>query len=125
MVRAAVSGAIDYAGADPRNRQWRIKHRLLLSEVTRREDYELLTTAHRHWLALLSHGNLTEESFIDIKKRSNALLGDIQKTVFPWVTPVDPNAAETSAEEPKKDTMLSKDLSDMLERYKELNNETD
>jgi|GEM_PF-4032532 len=123
MVRAAVSGAIDYAGADPRNRQWRIKHRLLIAEVARREDYELLATSHRHWLALLSHGNLTDDSFADIKKRSNELLGDIQKTVFPWIVVDGPKPAEKSGNEPKKDTMLSKDLSDMLERYKALNNE--
>lgn len=123
MVRAAVSGAINYAGADPKNRQWRIKHRLLLNEVERREDYELLVTAQRHWLALLSHGSLTEDSFADIKKRSNELLRDIQKTVFPWIAPADTKPTEPSSEEPKKDTMLSKDLSDMLERYKALNNE--
>lgn len=123
MVRAAVSGAINYAGADPRNRQWRIKHRLLLNEVERKEDYELLVTAQRHWLALLAHGNLTEDSFADIKKRSNELLRDIQKTVFPWITPDEAKTEEPSGEEPKKDTMLSKDLSDMLERYKALNNE--
>lgn len=123
MVRAAVSGAIDYAGADPRNRQWRIKHRLLIAEVARREDYELLATSHRHWLALLSHGNLTDDSFADIKKRSNELLGDIQKTVFPWIVADAAKTSEKSGDEPKKDTMLSKDLSDMLERYKALNNE--
>jgi hypothetical protein len=123
MVRAAVSGAINYAGADPRNRQWKIKHRLLLTEVERRDDYELLTTAHRHWLALLSHGNLVEDSFANTKKRCNELLVDIQKTVFPWISLDADKTAPTSGEEPQKDTMLSKDLSDMLERYKALNNE--
>jgi hypothetical protein len=123
MVRAAVSGAINYAGADPKNRQWRIRHRLLLTEVERREDYALLVTAQRHWLALLAHGSLTEDSFGSIKKRANELLTDIQKTVFPWIDPADVKTPAPSDEEPKKDTMLSKDLSDMLERYRTLNNE--
>lgn len=123
MVRAAVSGAIDYARADPKNRQWRIKHRLIIEEVARREDFELLTTAHRHWLALLSHGSLTEDSFSNIKKRANELLSGIQKTVFPWISQKDAGAEPTSAGTPQKDTMLSKDLSDMLERYRALNQE--
>lgn len=124
MVRAAVSGAINYAGADPRNRQWRIKHRLLLAEIERRDDYELLTTAHRHWLALLSHGNLVEDSFATTKKRCNELLVDIQKTVFPWIDLNAKKPESAGGDEPQKDTMLSKDLSDLLERYKALNNKT-
>ena len=124
MVRAAVSGAIDYTGADPRNRQWRIKHRILLSEVERREDYELLITAHKHWLALLAHGSLTEDSFKDVKKRANELLGDIQKTVFPWIADAAAKKDAAPEEAPKKDTILSKDTSDLIERFKALNNPT-
>lgn len=113
MVRAAVSGAINYAGADPRDRHWRLKHRLLLDEVERREDYELLTIAHRHWLALLSHGNLTEESFKAVKKHANEVMGVIQKTTFPWL---EAKKAEDGAQ---KDTIVDSETQSLIERYKQ------
>lgn len=112
MVRAAVSGAINYADADPRSRQWRLKHRILLEEVERQEDYELLRVAHKHWLALLSHGNLTEESFKQVKKHANDVMQAIQKTSFPWIN--------TDAEkDDKKDTIVDRDTQDLIDRYKQ------
>lgn len=116
MVRAAVSGAINYAGADPRNRQWRLKHRILLEEVERREDYELLTIAHRHWLALLSHGNLTSESFKEVKKQANDVMGVIQQTVFPWLD------AKKTEDGEQKDTIVDSETQALIERYKQLKN---
>jgi hypothetical protein len=113
MVRAAVSGAIDYTGADPRNRQWRIRHRLLLSEVERQEDYNLLTTAHRHWLAFLSHGNLTEDSFKNVQSKSNELLTDIKNAVFPWLK------SATTEEKPENVT-LDSDTQELIKRYRQM-----
>ena len=118
MVRAAVSGAINYTGADPRNRQWRIRHRLLLSEVERREDYELLTTAHRHWLAFFSHGNLTEDSFKDVQSKSNELLTDIKNATFPWLK------SETPEEKPKNVT-LDNDVQELINRYRQMQKNAD
>lgn len=118
MVRAAVSGAIDYTGADPRNRQWRIKHRLLISEVERREDYELLIAAHQHWLALLSHGSLTEGSFKDVQTRTSELLTTIQNTVFPWLTSRNDAAGSENVK-------LDSGVQALIERYKQLQNKTD
>lgn len=115
MVRAAVSGAINYTGADPQNRQWRIRHRLLLSEVERREDYNLLNTAHRHWLALLAHGNLTEESFKDVQAKSSSLLTDLANTVFPWLKTDEP-------EKKPKNVTLDNSTKALIERYKQMQN---
>jgi hypothetical protein len=120
MVRAATSGAINYAGADPRNRQWRIKHRILLSEVERREDYELLITAHKHWLALISHGNLTENSFKDVKRHANDILSAIQKTVLPWVQEDKSEGAENAV---KTDTIVDTATKELIDRYKALNDD--
>lgn len=119
MVRAAVSGAIDYTGADPKNRQWRIKHLLTLTEVARRDDHELLQSAHRHWLALVAHGSLTEESFGAVKTRSTKLLEDMQTALFPW-----DNVKEEQKDETKPDSQNSimgdKDAQNLIARYKEL-----
>lgn len=124
MVRAAVSGVIDYTGADPKNRQWRIKHLLTLTEMARREDYELLMAAHRHWLALVAHGSLTEESFGNAKTRSIELLEKIQTAIFPWdnVKEEQKDAAkDTPKASPKKAIMADKSAQELIERYKELN----
>jgi len=114
MVRAAAAGVINYAGADPTNRQWRLKHRLLLQEFSRQQDQQFIETAHRHWLALLAHGSLTEESFGQVKKTANETLDDIQKLVFPWVRP----AAEEN--EPKPATIVNSSTAELIARYKEI-----
>jgi hypothetical protein len=114
MVRAAASGVIDYAGADPTNRQWRLKHRLLLGEFSRRQDQQFIEVAHRHWLALLAHGSLTEESFSKVKETANETLADIQKIVFPWVQP----AADENGAKPA--TILKSDTAELIARYKEI-----
>jgi hypothetical protein len=116
MVRAAASGAINYTGADPRNRQWRIRHRLLLAEVERKEDYSLLCAAHQHWLALLSHGNLTEESFADVKQHTRQLLDGIKKTVFPWVE-------EAVTEKKAENDILDGSTQALIERFKQMQNQ--
>jgi hypothetical protein len=84
MVRAAATGAIDYTGADPREKNWRIRHRLLLTEVQRQEETQLLAHAHRHWCAFMAHGNLTEESFSGVKDAINTGLLNLQNAIFPW-----------------------------------------
>ena len=118
MVRAAVSGAIDYTGADPRNRQWRIRHRLLIREVERREDYTVLLAAHQHWLALLSHGNLTEESFKNVQDTANSLMSDIKNASFPWIKDSEP-------EKTPKNVTLDKSTQALINRYKQLQNKAD
>jgi hypothetical protein len=84
MVRAAASGAINYAGADPTEKNWRIRHRLLLREIYRQEDQKMLEHAHRHWCAFTGHGNLNEESFTNVKTEVANVLTDLQNVIYPW-----------------------------------------
>jgi len=84
MVRAATTGAINYAGADPTEKNWRIRHRLMLREVCRREEQNLLEHVHRHWCAFTSHGNLNEDSFGRVKTEVANVLTDLQNAIFPW-----------------------------------------
>lgn len=100
MVRAAVSGAINYATADPYNKQWRIKHVLVLQEVARLADEKIIQAVQRHWLAYVSHSGLESDSWSRVKDRATEALKGIQSTLFPWVSP-----EETAA---KKDTIESK-----------------
>jgi hypothetical protein len=119
MVRAAVSGVINYAGADPKNRQWKIKHLLTLTELARREDYELTTAAHRHWLALVAHGSLTQESFGTAKTHATELLNDIQHILFPWNKSKD-EAKEAPKVSAKPAIIPDKSAQELITRYKEL-----
>ena len=84
MVRAAASGAVDYSRADPTDINWRIKHRLLLTELQRREEQSLTEHLHRHWCAYVAHGSLTEDSFKNIKTSATDTLTELQALVFPW-----------------------------------------
>jgi G:T/U-mismatch repair DNA glycosylase len=91
MVRAAITGAIDYSRADPKNKFWRIKHRLVLGELERADDQKLLEYTHQHWCAYLSHGSLKESSFATAKKASIDALNGLQKLIFPWETTKEPD----------------------------------
>lgn len=87
MVRAAASGAINYTGADPTEKNWRIRHRLLLREVHRQEEQKLLDCVHRHWCAFTGHGNLNDDSFKRVKDEVSGVLTDLQTVIFPWDKP--------------------------------------
>ena len=117
MVRAAVSGAVDYSRADPTDNKWRIKHRLLLTEIQRREDQHMLEHMHRHWCAYLSHGALTEESFLNVKKEAGDTLKELQGLIFPW------NVKEKSEEEKKiekqdENSKIDAESRKMIEKFK-------
>lgn len=115
MVRAAASGAIDYSRADPKDIYWRIRHRLIIRELQRQNDEELLEAVQRHWLAYVSHGRLNEESFADVKKRADESLLELQKVIYPWIEVKKP---EESAEG-QKDT-IKPETRALIERYKKL-----
>lgn len=120
MVRAAVSGAVDYSRADPTDTRWRIKHRLVLLEMQRRENQHVLEYTHRHWCAYLAHGGLTEDSFGNVKKNAGETLIDLQNSVFPWnakkETEENPDGEsnETEAQNSKIDPETKK----MIEKFK-------
>lgn len=111
MVRAAASGVIDYARADPNNKTWRIKHQLLIDEVCRRERQQLIDAVHRHWLSHVSHGGLTEESYRNVKERASETLTKLQDCIYPWLAP--PEQAGVPG------TISAADA-DMIERYKRM-----
>lgn len=117
MVRAAVSGAIDYSRADPTDINWRLKQKLVLQEMQRQETARLLDSTHRHWLAYVAHGNLTKESFSDVKIYANKLLDSLHETIFPW--------AEKQETEVKNDTItdgpvLDAETQKLVDNYKKM-----
>ena len=111
MVRAAATGAFNYAKADPSNRQWRLRHMLILREVARSADEQILTAVHDHWLAYVSHSQLEDNSWSNAKKRAADMLETLRKTAFPWA------ALEETAD--KKDTINS-EYGDLIAQYRRM-----
>ncbi|NDD52310.1 hypothetical protein EBZ39_00260 [bacterium] len=112
MVRAAVSGAIDYSRADPTDINWRLRQKLVLQEVQRREEVIFLDAVHRQWLAYVSHGSLTDKSFGDVKASANDALDRLQNAIFPWI--------ETPKPGPQNDTILDEETQKLVDQYKNL-----
>lgn len=109
MVRAAVTGAFNYAGSDPTNKQWRLRHRLIILGLMDQDDKKLLQSVHQHWLGYVAHGNLTKESFDKAKNFATDTLKDIKNATYPWA------ASEEST--PQNGTISAEDA-DMVARYK-------
>lgn len=122
MVRAAVSGAMDYARYDPANFNCRLKHRLVLQEIQRREEVLFLSATHQQWLAYVAHGQLTEESFHDVKKSTNAALDDLQSAIFPWRELRQPDLKNDTISGSQNDAdgpQLDDETQKMIAQYKE------
>jgi hypothetical protein len=111
MVRAAATGAFNYANADPYNSQWRLRHLLTMREVTRQANETLLTAAHNYWCAYVSHSNLDADSWANAKKHAADTLTDIQSSLFPWI--------KTEENTSKKDTIDAK-YGDLIASYRRL-----
>jgi hypothetical protein len=130
MVRAAASGAVDYSRADPRDRNWRLRHKLVLHELARKESYDFLTLVHAHWRAYAARDNLTAQSVTTVKDNLNKTLKAIEDIAFsknetPKQSPQPQNTAEKPVvnkkpKEPKKDTILDKDTAALVAKYREL-----
>jgi len=113
MVRAAASGAFDYSGADPLNKNWRIKHRLLLLEIHRQEEHRLLGHVHQHWCAYLSHGGLEPDSFKNVKESTSGSLTRLQRVIFPW-----DSQPEVKTESPTGNSTIDPETQRLIDRYK-------
>ena len=111
MVRAAATGAFNYANADPYDKQWRLRHLLVLREVTRQSNEKLLAASHSYWCAYVSHSNLDPESWANAKNHAAETLTSIQGTIFPWIKPEE-NKSE-------KDTIDAK-YGDLIASYRRL-----
>lgn len=112
-MRAAATGALDYSQADPKDINWRIRHRLIIKEIARQEDLRLYDALHAQWLAYVSHGNLLDESYAEVRKLADKSLLNIQRAIYPWIKP---DAPETENKD-QKDT-IDPSTRALIERYK-------
>jgi hypothetical protein len=116
MVRAAASGLIDYSEADPSDRRWNIKHKLVISELIRQSRQDILKSYHTHVCAYLSHSNLTEESFTKLKQSASDAYQSLRDNMYPWLEkePVNENTPQNSKIDAKTQALI--------DRYKEVFN---
>lgn len=112
MVRAAVTGAIDYSRADPQSRQWRIRHRLILNELQRTDDQKLLEYTYQQWCSYLSHGSLKEESFSTAKNAALKTLRALEAAILPW------DAKPAKPENEGENSTIDKETEQLVEMYK-------
>lgn len=112
-MRAAATGALNFSQADPKDINWRIRHRLVIREIARQEDLRLYDSVHRQWLAYVSHGNLVEEAYKDVRERADKALIGIQRAIYPWITPEEPQTENKD----QKDT-IDPETRALIEKYK-------
>lgn len=111
MLRAAAVGSFDYRGADPYDKQWRIKHSLAIRETDRALTADILKIAHKHWLAYVTHSRLDEESWKKAKNNAYDTMQSLQRAILPWQ-----KSEENTA---KKDTIEAK-YGDLINKYKKM-----
>ncbi len=85
MCQAAAEGAVDFSRADPRNPHWWMKLRIVLDQVEARNLIEVTKLNHATTAALLSRGDLTEDSINKLRDNAERLVTRVKKERFPWV----------------------------------------
>ncbi len=95
IVRAALTGAVDFSKADPRDRWWWKRLNWILGELENRETRELRQLEHQHWMGLCSVARITEESFKSAHANAIKSLEAIQQLYRPWWKPSEESKAQT------------------------------
>lgn len=86
MIRAALTGAVDFTKASAIDAGWWRRCNILLDEQSRIEDEDLLGEAYRFHLALMSNSALTDDSFNRSKKGALETFTEIFNLAHPWET---------------------------------------
>ena len=85
IVRAAMSGAIDYSKFDPDSVSSWLHHRWVTDEIERKQMLELQLLQHRHHAAFLSRPALTAASVEHVTASMRAAMNQAAKDMFPWL----------------------------------------
>lgn len=83
MVRASVTGAINFAAADLNDRYWWRKLRWTLDSLQKEEDFELDACQHRHWVTIFANSSLDDESFATAKANAQHYLTKLLSARYP------------------------------------------
>jgi len=128
MAQAAVTGAMDFARMDPRDKWWWRKLRWVLELINRRNVAQMLEVQHRHWVTLFSNASLDDSSFSSTKEQAQGALNRLMHTIFPWIEEdaVQASGAESIVSEFRElygypgDPRYEQMLADMMAAFKQL-----
>lgn len=99
MVRASVTGRIDFTKFDPWDIWWWKRLKWVISDLERENTREVMQLQHRHWVTIATRATLTPESFDAAKTNAAASLNRFIKAVYPWLSEtLDANNTETDRE---------------------------
>lgn len=83
-MRACRQGVIDFSEARLLDVKWWRRANLLIDGMAKEDDLEILRSAMGFHLALVSNGNLSDESWDKAKTAAAEAFNDIVNTVHPW-----------------------------------------
>ena len=118
MVRAAAAGVIDYTQADPKDINWRLRHRLLIEEMERKDDVLLLEATHRHWMGYFARPISDPKVLGVVVDSANNALDSLRQVVAPWYNAGPP--AQPAADKPAEAGTISAEHAELIERYKKM-----
>lgn len=97
MVRAALTGAVDFSKADPRDRWWWRRLAWILGELEKSETRGLREAEHRHWIGLCSSSriNKSDENFKLVYHNAVKALDSVQQLYRPWQEASEESKAQT------------------------------
>lgn len=84
MVRAAATGAVDFAAADPLDRRWWARLRIILDELAGQARFELNRLYHGRGRSLLALEGLGQQSLQSIQESLEAYEKEIEGILTPW-----------------------------------------
>lgn len=84
MVRAAVTGVIDFAKVDIRERLSKQRIRIILSALETNDTAAFLRIAFDYERSLVANSGLTDDSFKEAQKRAREYFDAIKKIAIPW-----------------------------------------
>lgn len=85
MVRAATTGAIDFAKFDPRNKFWWRKLDLVLHELHQEDLKKTTGVQHQHWLSTTLVQGLSAEQRAEARVNAENYLVQYLGLHFPWL----------------------------------------
>ncbi len=85
MVRAATSGAFNFAGHDPFDIWWWKRLRWTLDELVRRNNFEYYSCEQSHHTALLASSRVDPADWEKTQQQCLDLLGKMHGVLFPWL----------------------------------------
>lgn len=85
MVRAQVTGAIDFERFDPNDKWWWRKLTFILKELDTQDSKDIAKINHHHWTAMATVPDLDPEQWEEAKLNASEYLAEVTGLYYPWM----------------------------------------